>query len=132
MSDIRLLIGTAGRQSKALQKLARVMGERMGISTTFLIKESYRGEREKDRPFLVDETFTAIRVRDLLSPVIELAFGGVPWVVEREADRLKVTIDVPDVEMPTVAALADMAFPLGRSHGKKLDVRIKKTAEVLK
>lgn len=128
MADFRIVCGKGGRQINALRWIVTRVGRRVGLTVDIRLEESYRGEPETGDPFKLNPNFEKESdFSNVFGSILALVFDKAPdFTVVTQGDKTKIFMEVdsnnPD-DVSTVTALADIFYPFGFRHGRRIDIR---------
>jgi hypothetical protein len=129
MADLPLLIGTAGRQSKALCYLFQRYGEINGFNAGARIEESFKGRHEPPCKPKNNPDFNIRSTCEILEGLVALLVST-PYKIHTEETGNEVRFYIQfnpeheDSESMTVTALGDLFYPYGKSKGRRVIVKI--------
>lgn len=126
-ADMPILIGKAGRQAAAFRKFGLEAGKRSRERVDISFFESGIGEPEPNHEFIFNPLFSKAELDELLDPLIKLAFGRtIHCEFEIEGGIFKVKMEVEEAEVLLAKAIGDMIFPLGKTQGRRIEVKPKR------
>lgn len=128
MADFRILCGKGGRQINALRWIVTRAGRRLKLTVDIRLEESYRGEPVTGDPFRFNPDFEKdSKFQEVFGNILKIVFDTVPeFNVVTHGDKTKIFMEVdPNVpdDISTVTALADIFYPFGFRHGRRLEIR---------
>lgn len=131
-TDQGLMIGTAGNNIRALQKILEYVGRRAGMKIRLKILEAYTGTKQVQNRPPFDPEWEA---QDKHQPFAELltdisaAIYGVPLEVMsghkliKEEPSTEFTLDVREMPLDLKDALNTIFHAIGRAHGRNIVVK---------
>lgn len=125
MADYRVICGKAGKTINGLKYIVEKCGQNIGEYATLDLVESFRGDKEDDRPFVFNPDFDEKLMERNINRLVALAFKEPPITeVMRLDDKLKYFIRVKTNDDVTMLnALDAVIWPYGYNSGQIIEVR---------